>query len=106
MKKLLALLVCLFPGFAVASPFAVGDVVAGVTECRVLLDGVDVGIVPAQSLECRFDAAGVSFGPHSLTMTAIINDPVWGVLESAQSGPLAFTRPSVPVVPTVPQLVK
>ena len=100
MMKRLLLLLALLPGYAVAAPFVVGDVVAGVSQCGVVIDGQPKVMVPAVNLMCRFDVGTVSNGQHTVTMTAIaVNDPVWGTQESAPSAPFVFARPAAPSVP-------
>lgn len=100
MRILLCLLLAL-PGMAFAAPFVIADVVAGVGQCGVYLDATPRVLVPAVAGQCKYDLAGVSVGAHSVTMTAMtINDPIWGTQESAQSVPLAFSRPAGPAVPT------
>jgi hypothetical protein len=82
--------------FAMADPFVVSDPVAdGVTQCGVYIDTaarVTSPVVAATGGNiCKYDLAGLSVGPHLVTMTAIaVNDPIWGSQESAHSSPLAF----------------
>lgn len=92
---LLALLFVVLP--AMGQPFAVADVVVGVTSCGVFLDAATKVTVPASAGKCSYDLSAVSVGAHSIKMTAIANDPLWGVQESAPTGPLAFTRPAAGV---------
>ena len=104
MRKALVLL-ALFPAHALAAPFVVADVVAGVTSCGVFLDSGAKVTVPAANLLCKWDAAAVTPGAHVIRMTAIANgDPVWGTQESVQSAPLNFTRPISPTAPSTPRL--
>lgn len=84
----------------------------GVTSCGVFLDAapkvtiaVTAPVPPATQAKCRFDVQGVSTGAHNVRMTAIRDDPIWGLLESAQSPPFAFAKPSAPSVPASPALV-
>lgn len=96
---------------------AVGAVVEanvdpGVTSCGVFLDAapkvtipVTAPVPPATQAKCRFDVQAVSTGAHNVRMTAIRDDPIWGTLESAQSPPFAFAKPSAPSVPASPALV-
>jgi len=94
-----------FAPAALAAPFVVADVVAGVTSCGVFLDTGAKVTVPAVSLLCKWDAASVTPGAHVIKMTAIaVGDPVWGTQESVQSAPLNFTRPISPTVPSTPRL--
>jgi hypothetical protein len=103
MKRLFGvLLFCAIP--AHAAPFVVSDTLAaGVTHCGVLLDAQPKQIV-AVTVEaggsiCKFNLAGISVGSHNVRMTAQINDPIWGSLESAESSPLTFVKPGVPATP-------
>jgi hypothetical protein len=103
MRKLL-LVAILVPATAVAAPFVVSDpLAAGVTHCGVLLDAqpkqiVAVTVEAGESI-CKFNLAGISVGSHNVRMTAQINDPIWGSLESAESSPLTFVKPGVPATP-------
>lgn len=102
MKRLVFAVLALFSVTAYSAPFVVGDVVPTVTECRVFMDGVEVAIVPAQAPgTCGYDLAGISNGQHSVTMTSIATDPVWGVQESVQSVPLDFVKPGPPTAPAM-----
>jgi len=108
MKKLIAAFL-LSPLSAFAAPFVVTDPVApGVTHCGVLFDSQPKQVIQVtneggQNI-CKFDLAGISAGPHQVRMTAQINDPIWGSLESAESAPLDFVKPGVPAAPTGMQL--
>lgn len=87
-----------------ASPFVVSDPVDPVvTHCGVLLDTQAKVVIPVtvesgQKI-CKYDLAGIARGSHVVRMTAIMNDPIWGSQESAQSDPLSFVAPSAPNVP-------
>lgn len=98
-KFLACLFVLMFSPLAISAPFVIGDVISSVTACGVILDGAPKVVVPAGNLECRYDVGGVSNGAHSITMTAIITDPVWGNKESVNSVPLDFGRPGIPAAP-------
>ena len=109
MKRILQLLssLLLIPSIAVAAPFVTTDPtpLTAVTQCGVYLDSAAKVTIPVTAATggsiCKFDAANVSTGNHSIQMTFItVNDPIWGSLESAKSVPLSFTRPSVPPAPT------
>ena len=100
-KKAVVAVVSLVSFSIQAAPFAVVDVVAGVAQCGVYLDAAPKATIPATALQCKYDLSTVSAGAHSIKMTAIsIADPVWGTQESAQTSPLAFSRPVAPAVPT------
>lgn len=105
MRRLLVLLAAVFAPAALAAPFIVADVVAGVTQCGVFVDAQPKVVVTASALLCKWDASGVAIGAHAVTMTAItVADPVWGTQESVKSAPLNFTRPGVPQTPSTPRL--
>jgi sugar phosphate permease len=88
-----------------AGPYAQASVVVGVTSCNFSLDGGAKANVPVVSLLCKYDLSGIAVGAHTITVTAVaVADPVWGTQESAPTSPLAFTRPSLPGVPTGLQL--
>ena len=107
MKRLLYLMAFL-PFSVFSAPHVVSDVLqTGVSQCGVFLDAnakVTSPVVPAPSPAvgniCSFDVSTVIPGSHTISMTAILNDPVWGSQESAKSTPLTFTRPTPPAVPT------
>lgn len=102
MKRIIALLLFVLSTTANAAVFVVGDVAAGynITQCRVFEDGVDVGVVPVDiNNMCWHAVTNISNGQHSVTMTAIVDDPIWGRQESAQSVPLSFVRPGQPSAP-------
>ena len=80
-------------------PNLLADVRQDVNKVRVILDGVDVGIFPASGGNFSYDVSGVSNGSHTVVLTSIVDDPVWGSQESAHSAPLTFVRPAPPDVP-------
>ena len=96
---IIGLLLLVLAWNAFSAPFLIGDVADGVTNCRIFLDGTEVGTVTAGQNTCRYDVAGVSNGNHRAEMTAIGNDPIWGGAESAKSAPFDFVRPAPPTVP-------
>jgi hypothetical protein len=83
----------------------VGDVVAGVTSCGVVLDGGPKTTIPAVAGACTYNVNSVSNGSHTITMTAIASDPVWGVLESAPSLPFVFVKPAGTSAPASLRLI-
>jgi hypothetical protein len=103
MKKLLAILL-LSPCAALAAPFVVSDPLdSSATHCGVFMDATPKQTIPV-TVEgagkiCKFDLQSIGNGSHSVRMTAIANDPMWGQVESAQSAPLAFVRPAAPATP-------
>lgn len=104
MKRLM--LVLAFVCAPVHAASVVGDVVAGVTSCGVVLDGGAKTTVPAIAGVCSYNVNGVSNGSHTITMTAIANDPVWGALESPPSVPFVFIRPAGTSVPASLRLIQ
>ena len=103
MKKLFAvLLLCATSTFA--APFIVSDPLdPRATDCGVFLDSAAKVVIPVTPMPagniCKFDVGGVSNGSHTIKMTAIANDPVWGSQESDESLPLVFARPGQPTIP-------
>jgi hypothetical protein len=102
-KKLFAVLL-LCATSAVAAPFIVSDPLdPRATNCGVFLDSAAKAVIPVTSVAtgniCKFDVGGISNGSHTIKMTAIANDPVWGSLESAESLPLVFARPGQTTIP-------
>lgn len=84
----------------------------GVNQCGVLLDAVaetKIAVTalpaPATDIICKFNISTLPAGVHTIKMTAIINDPVFGVKESLPSLPLVFTVPTTPSVPSGLRLI-
>jgi hypothetical protein len=82
-----------------AAPFVVSDPLdPRATSCGVLLDAAAKVTIPVTTQGtdkiCKYDISGVSVGAHTIRMTTIANDPVWGSQESVPSAPLSFARPS------------
>lgn len=111
MKRWLILLLC---APAYAGPFVVSDPVPATavqpTHCGVWLDTqarTEIEVTPsAAGPYCKYDVGTVTIGSHTLRMTHVRKDAVWGDMESAQSAPLAFQRPAVPGVPAGVSLSK
>ena len=103
MKKLLVAVLFAVPMAAQAAKVVSDPVDSRVTHCGVLLDGGAKVVVPVTvsgaSKICSYDVSNVSNGNHTIKMTAIIQDTIWGNQESAESLPLAFVRPAPPAVP-------
>ena len=102
--KRISLILAMFSASALAAPFVVTDPLdASATHCGVFLDAAPKQTVPVAvegtNKICKFDVQGISNGSHSIRMTAISNDPIWGVQESPQSVPLAFVKPAAPATP-------
>jgi hypothetical protein len=99
-KVLLAALLLLVPTLVLATPFVTSDPTTQiVTHCGVLLDSgakVDIPVttVNVTSAICKYDIGTVSVGPHTIKVTFVNIDPVWGRSESVTSVPLDFVRPS------------
>lgn len=101
MKRIPLLALIVFAPAALSAPFLVADVASGVAQCRVFLNGKDMGMVQSAGNQCRYDLAGLAPGTFSATMTALTTaDPLWGTQESVQSAALPFTKPSAPAVPS------
>lgn len=88
-----------------AAPFIVSDPAPSgtvPTHCGVYLDGAartDVAVTSdATGKYCKIDAAGVTVGAHTVALSFVINDAVWGNLEGPKSSPFPFSRPSAPTV--------
>lgn len=73
------------------------------THCAFRLDGgpwtADLPVVGTPK-RCEYAVDSVTAGPHNIVAKAIKIDPVWGRLESADSVPLAFSKPASPVAPS------
>lgn len=107
MKTSLLYLVALVPTMAIAAPFVVSDPSPDTpqpTHCGLLLDAtakVDVAVAKDANGKayCQFDMAGIPTGAHTVKATFVLNDPIWGRVESPVSVPLALTRPGSPIAP-------
>src|SRR3990167_7583887 len=104
MRKLLLLVLTLLSTLAISAPFVVSDPLdPRATHCGILMGAAPKVVIPvvaeAGGNICKFDLAGISNGSHTVKMTAIANDPIWGSQESAESVPLSFVRPVAPSVP-------
>lgn len=49
---------------------------------------------------CKFNVDGLKAGAHTVRMKAVLIDAAWGRLESPESAPFDFAKPSAPVVPS------
>jgi len=91
-----------------ASPFVVSDPVptgqVQPTHCGVWLDSqarVEIAVTSsAAGPYCKYDVGTVAVGSHTIKMTHVRKDAVWGDMESVQSIPLAFPRPAPPSTPS------
>jgi hypothetical protein len=107
------LLLALASSAALSAPFIVSDPLdSRATHCGFQVDDAARKDVPVAttgttntSKICRYDAASLTDGPHTITATAVAIDPTWGRLESAPSAPFALTKPASPGVPTGFKLV-
>ena len=109
MKKLLCVLL-LAPSLALAAKAVSDPVDQRVTHCGVLLDAnakVTVPVTITSTVKtCEYQLPdSMANGSHSIRMTAIAIDPLWGQVESTQSAPLAFVRPAAPATPAGARLV-
>lgn len=101
-------LIGLWASVGMANPFIVSDPVpAGQvqpTHCGVWLDTAARIEIPVTSSAggpyCKFDVGTVSIGSHTIKMTHVRKDAVWGDMESVQSVPLVFPRPAPPGTPS------
>lgn len=104
MKILLALCL-LISTIATAAPFVVSNPVdPATTHCGVTLNATPKITVPVTVTgtvkTCQYDLANLASGSHSITMTAIVEKTATNTgAESAQSLPLAFSKPAAPAVP-------
>lgn len=112
--SLIALSLSLSNQIAQAAPFVRADNYPAAstpkpTHCGVLLDSAPKVQIPitseAGNIYCKYDLSGVSNGNHSIKMTHILIDQIWGTLESAESNPLAFVKPAQPSLPAGLQLI-
>lgn len=95
---LFGLLALFRAGTVSAAPFAQANVDAATTQCGFYLDTGAVVVVPAVGGRCRLDLAFIAVGAHVVSADARGN-PMW-VTNSARTGPLNFSRPAPPTVPT------
>ena len=105
MKRLvLAMAVMSMSTWAMSAPFVVSDPLdPRATHCGVFVDAAAKVTIPV-AVEgtdkiCKHDISAVSVGSHTIRMTTIANDPVWGSQESVQSAPLSFVRPAGVIAP-------
>jgi hypothetical protein len=104
MKLALYVLLAAVPLTASAAPFVVSDPLdPRATHCGVLLDAAAKVTIPVTAATggniCKFDVGGIANGSHTIRMTAIAIDPIWGSQESAESSPLSFVKPAPPATP-------
>lgn len=101
--KIIALLLALIATPSFAAPFAAADPPAGATHCVFTIDSltpVVVTVPVSPPFTCKTDVGAVAVGPHTVKVRARQVDPVWGTIESADTAPLAFTKPGPLAVPT------
>lgn len=92
-------------GATIAAPFLVSDqTLQEVTHCGFILDSaakIDVSVVSvAGGKICKIDLQSVTVGNHTVKLTFVNIDPVWGRAESVESSPFLLTRPSSSVTNT------
>lgn len=94
---------------AISAPFVVSDPapLSGPqpTHCGVWIDTAAraetaVSRDATGAVFCKIDVGAVAAGgSHTVRASFIVRDSVWGSLESAQSPPFVFARPSLPAAP-------
>jgi hypothetical protein len=90
---------------ALAAPFLVTDPLdPAATSCGVYMDAaakvtIPVGLDATGKPICKYDLVSVAVGSHTVQLTAMDNDPIWGSRESAKSAPFAFSRPGTLPIP-------
>lgn len=98
----------------VALPALAQSVVSDPVDARGTHCGVFLNALAKQTIAvtvegtgkiCKFDVSGLPNGSHTIRMTLIANDPIWGVQESPQSAPLAFVKPAAPATPAGVRLI-
>jgi hypothetical protein len=107
MKRILFALLFAWASCAVAQPYLYADTVGTsvtLTTCGVFMDAqpktVAGTVLVGTIVTCKHDLSGITGGSHTVRVTAIVNDPIWGPLESVQSLPFTFTKPSTLAAPT------
>lgn len=102
-RLLLILLLAAVPSFALAVDIVSDPLAPGVNECGVYVDSTPYFFIPTTTTSsgeiCEYDVTFISNGAHTVSMTARLNDPVWGLRESVKSVPLDFVKPGPPVAP-------
>jgi hypothetical protein len=117
MKTLLVVLFTLTSYVAMAAPFIVSDPYPlesspQPTHCGIWLNTASKVEMPITAgpagVYCKYDVGTVSVGSNTIKMSHIYRNPVdpWGDLESPQSSPFTFSRPSTPSAPTGQALSK
>jgi hypothetical protein len=72
---------------------------AGTTHCGWVVNGAAKVDRPVANAKCQFDVSSFAPGSHTMTVTALLTDPVWGRLESAPSLPFSLNVPTLPTAP-------
>ena len=93
---------------ALAGPFIVSDAVPASetqpTHCGVWLNALPRTEIPvtasAAGPYCKYDLVGLTVGSHTIRLSHVRKDAVWGDQESAQSAPFGFNKPGAPRVPS------
>jgi hypothetical protein len=100
----LLLLILLIPGVALAAPFLITNPDPGATSFSV--SGLPSGFAvtgtpdPAGVYGLKTDVSALPVGSYTITATACLTDPVWGVKCSAPSAPFSFVVPAAPAIPS------
>lgn len=99
MKKSLLLLLLTITSTSFASPFVISDPITEVvTHCGYILDSNDKVDVPVADTiggkQCKVDLQGLAVGNHTVKLTFVNIDPVWGRAESVESAPFSLVKPT------------
>lgn len=113
MNKVLVIILSLISSLALGAPFVASDANIDTiqpTFCGVYVDAlakVEAPVVKdaAGKAYCKVDVGTLAVGSHTVKVTHIVKDPIWGTLESAQSAPFAFSRPTISTTPVGLELV-
>jgi len=107
MKKiaLLAMVIIFWVSIVEAAPFLVCDPQAGITNYKLTGPAwVPANVTAQADGSLKMDANTAIVGSNSLTISACVNDPVWGEVCSS-AVPFSFTRPTGPITPTNIKLI-
>ena len=107
MNKFLVIALSLVSSLALGAPFVASDANLDTiqpTICGVYINNlakVEAPVVKdaAGKSYCRVDVGTLAAGSHTVRVTHIVKDPIWGTMESAQSAPFVFSRPAIPTTP-------
>jgi hypothetical protein len=101
------LILMLISNLSIAAPFAACQISPDTIQPTFV--GVFIDTLPKVEIPvvkdatgkafCKYDIGNLTVGQHSVKFAYIVKDPVWGTLESGQSTPFAFSRPTIPTTP-------